>query len=698
MDKDKLSESMTFAMVKGELQIVDGMWVDSLLSYDVKAKPVIIDGKYKILEIIGQGGMGTVYKAEQIKLGRSVALKTFRSKEIPADVWRRFEREARAVAQLNHENIIKVYDFGITEDNRPFYTMELLSGESLEERLDRHGALSLPEFYYIFARVIEALKYTHEKNIVHRDIKPANVFLTLKDEQITGVKLVDFGIAGLVTDMGTADQRLTDTGTIFGSPLYMSPEQSRGENLDGRTDIYSCGCMLFECLTEGPPFRGKSALETIIMHQSTAVPPLPAKTERGEKIPDWLSQLYGLMMQKEKDNRIGSCAEIFDVMSFQLKDAKMPTNTSTENIKIEKEAHSGKTTPSYSSNAKTKIITVFAVIISGLGVIAWSLLKPASVAHKKNPESLVPAVDSKPQENSVTAPENLGNEPFAVRAGKGEKAFLFPKTAIGALEVFGVNDAVPAQGRLAYKKSDFLIFTADSSWPEDPKLWRGFGPGDLVGVELRRPVTIEHIKEICKMPTLARVFIEDSDIGPNLIDEINKLKPLVSLKLHDGKLDTADYVRLKRLPYLRELYIYDCKNITPILKLMLTKEPEVRLLNVTGCTIKEEDISLIAQLRNLTSLDLTNTTVTGMQLARVAGLKYLDTLFVNGAKVVPSDAKYIALFKGLRFLKVGPSWTLKDQEAVRSYFAPGQLKVSTPIPESSKDGIETYVKFDPEKL
>lgn len=695
---------MTFAMVKGQLQIVDGMWVDSLLNYDVKDKSVIIDGKYKVLEIIGQGGMGTVYKAEQIKLGRSVALKTFRSREIPPDVWRRFEREARAVAQLDHENVIKVYDFGITEDNRPYYTMELLSGESLEERLDRHGALSLSEFYYVFARVFEALKYTHEKNIVHRDIKPANVFLTLKNEQITGVKLVDFGIAGLVKDMGTADQKLTDTGTIFGSPLYMSPEQSRGENLDGRTDIYSCGCMLFECLTELPPFRGKSALETIIMHQGTPVPPLPAKTERGENIPDWLSKLYGLMMQKEKDNRIGSCAEIFDVMSFQLKGKTQSARTATiPKQEIEK-------SPDKSRTSRVALFACLLLLACGLSAgIFWDKIKDTQFKKSKGNKANVEAASSFlsiPKEYSevdFTSPVEPDTfEPFRIKTKAGELCFQFPKTAIGTIEVSGKSGTGKvAKGKVCFAEGDDLCFTNDINWPRYARQWRCFAPGDLVGITVttgKMPLPADHLQEICRKSSLTELYLEDTDIGAPLIDEINKLPYLISLKIHDGKLKPEDYIRLKRLPWLWRLNLFDCTDISDILDKLTSKNNDLMHLTVTGCKLKDQDFETIAKMKRLAYLDLTNTNATGSQLAKLTNLDSLQSLFLNCPGISAADVPIIARFKNLKFLRVNPSWTRADIEKIKAKFPKNKIDVSGPTPEGTKETIETFLDFKLEKL
>lgn len=644
---------MTFAMVKGQLQIVDGMWVESLLNEPVDAKPVIIDGKYKVLDIIGQGGMGTVYRAEQLKLGREVALKTFRSKEIPPDVWRRFEREARAVAQLNHENIIKVYDFGITEDNRPYYTMELLSGESLEERLDRQNALSLAELYYIFARVFEALKYTHEKNIVHRDIKPANVFLTLNEGQITGVKLVDFGIAGLVTDMGAVDQKLTETGTIFGSPLYMSPEQSRGENLDARTDIYSCGCMLFECLTGATPYRGKSALETIIMHQSNPVPPLPAKSERQEQIPQWLSQLYGLMMQKDKNNRIGSCGEIFDVMSFQLKQSK--SKIAVKN----REEKSRETDSPVKVQTKSFLLFSFLTIV----FLAAFLLMPTALKSRpdkqEESDNLTNASPSKEQEMEWHFRKIMPNTNRVV--------FHFPATPIGGIATFSRELFEPAKGFKEYDKDDKICFRTAGAWPADPTDWRRFGPYDLFSVELEdgeKIWEVEHIKELCKLYGLSKLYIGNTNADGKIIDDINKIDSLISLKLRSSKISTKDLLRLKHLPIFVQLSIYDLKDISPILR-VLKQKGLIAQLNLTGCAVTDEDCALLAKLKNLRILDLTETTVTPVGLRRLIHAPCLKALYLTDTQIRPEEFADTAKFPGLTYLMVGKNWTPQQIAALR---------------------------------
>ena len=217
-------------------------------------------GHYTVTGKLGQGGMGIVYAARDERLGRTVALKTMSSLGGDETARKRFEREARAAASVNHPNVCQLYEIG-EDDGELFIAMELLEGESLGERLTR-GALSVAEAVPIALAILAALEALHARGIVHRDLKPSNVFLTPH-----GVKLLDFGLArpsepptGRVVARA---HELTRTGMVLGTPRYMAPEQVTGDGLDARSDLFAVGAMLFEMLAGRPAFAGRNAVEIL---------------------------------------------------------------------------------------------------------------------------------------------------------------------------------------------------------------------------------------------------------------------------------------------------------------------------------------------------------------------------------------------------------------------------------------------------
>jgi serine/threonine protein kinase len=231
----------------------------------------VIGGVFKIDSLIGEGGMGIVYLAQHLSLNRLYALKVLSPSIVSEQSWLRFKAEAKTLAALNHPGLVRVYDLGIQENTVPYYSMDYLEGETLEDLLVRKGPQELEYAISIFIAVLDALAYAHRNNVVHRDIKPANIFICRNQE----IKILDFGISKLVGARNSQrNQELTAIGEVFGSPYYMSPEQCRGEQIDFRSDIYSVGCTLFEALTGYVPFESGNSLEIAMLHEEGKIPQL----------------------------------------------------------------------------------------------------------------------------------------------------------------------------------------------------------------------------------------------------------------------------------------------------------------------------------------------------------------------------------------------------------------------------------------
>ncbi len=234
-------------------------------------------GRYEIRSLIGRGGMAEVHQAYDTLLSRVVAIKMLRIDLAKDTVFlTRFRREALASASLNHENIVQVYDTGEqivtapdgTEVHVPYIVMELVEGHTVHQLLTDGQPVPINEAIEIMSGVLNALEYSHKRGLVHRDIKPGNVMLTNSGK----IKVMDFGIARALEDSG---QTMTSTDAVVGTAQYLSPEQARGETVDTRSDLYSCGCMLFELLTGRAPFKGDSAVSVAYQHVAE-MPPLPS--------------------------------------------------------------------------------------------------------------------------------------------------------------------------------------------------------------------------------------------------------------------------------------------------------------------------------------------------------------------------------------------------------------------------------------
>ena len=253
--------------------------------------PMSVVGAYRLLSLLGEGGMGRVYLAEHVKLGRRVALKMLRSEfaNNPNAV-RRFFDEARAVNQIRHDNIIEVTDFveGVG-GGESYFIMELLVGTDLAQ-LQLSGPLSLQRIFHIARQVCSALAAAHDAGIVHRDLKPENVFIVKRNNDSEFVKILDFGVAKL-TDPLHAVQGQTQAGAILGTPEYMSPEQAGGTAVDHRTDIYAFGVILYELVAGRRPFNGQSFGEYVIAHLSVAPTPPSQLSSTTQAIPEALEAL-----------------------------------------------------------------------------------------------------------------------------------------------------------------------------------------------------------------------------------------------------------------------------------------------------------------------------------------------------------------------------------------------------------------------
>lgn len=232
----------------------------------------VIDGRYRVEKLLGEGAVGVVYKALDAKTGQHVAIKIWLEESLDEQTSGRFSREAKALTTLEHPNIVDVYGYGVV-DNSPYLAMEMLVGGTMEGKLESGEPLDPGFVFFIGKQMLEALAFAHSRAVVHRDLKPDNIFIVEKPGSMPQVKLLDYGLAKfLAPEEDPVNKALTMNGMVMGTPLYMAPEQAMGGKVDLTADVYAAGCVLFELFTGRLPFLGETHGELLRAHMMTPVP------------------------------------------------------------------------------------------------------------------------------------------------------------------------------------------------------------------------------------------------------------------------------------------------------------------------------------------------------------------------------------------------------------------------------------------
>lgn len=414
----------------------------------------VLDNRYQIVQVLGQGGMGTVFKATNLSLNKPVAVKALHM-FLDNFAAARFQQEIKAMSMLSHPHLISVLDAGTTNSGTPYFVMEFLNGPALGDILKQQRVLPDSRAVRMFIQMADALAYAHEQGIIHRDLKPNNV-VVLSHRGKDFVKLVDLGIAKLMTP-GAAGQGLTMTGEVFGSPIYMSPEQCSGRAVDARSDIYSLGCLMFETVCGAPPFMGGSALETFNLHLTEDVPLVSSVP--GVQMTALLRHLEPVMarcMQKQPESRFQSMEELskaLEQIDRGVAYSAYDEGAATTLIAPQADAAASRSSTRDSVKPERPALNKNLLVGAGAFAVVFCLLLAGSqmLLHRSPPppvpvptfiQNSQPYVDTASIQKSIEAatekqlsqhctvsyPENSGKtnvQVVAVYAGKGQEADNF---------------------------------------------------------------------------------------------------------------------------------------------------------------------------------------------------------------------------------------------------------------------------------
>lgn len=668
----------------------------------------LIAGTYRVLDFIGEGAMGLVYKVEHTLLNKVLAFKVLKTEHLSESVWKRFHIEAQAIARLAHPNIVKIYDMSQTEDGTPFFTMDFLVGQSLDDYLQEYGRLTVEEALPIFRQICSGLAYANDHGIIHRDIKPGNIMLTdIKDDNIAQctVKIVDFGIAKLVDDGNTAQQGLTKPGEVFGSPLYMSPEQCMGSKLDQRTDMYSVGITMFQALTGRPPLLGKSAVETAALHQ-TQEPPMLRDIAPDIDFPIELEEVIATMLEKSREDRYSSLAEVAnELLRIERGEDKVSPRERSKNGRHsqnqwlpDRESNLDDTQNRTGQRAqpltKAQLFLVAALALTGLAATLYVLF-PVKVKSAKTVatyDQLVPGPkdDTSESYELISMPERKDVNEYLTSHkgsysrteninGKLFKVFDFPeKFSLGKFYYnHGLKgDRFEAIGTHRISASSQTKLEANQFVEAYPELISRFSPDDLNWFSInevapRNPklaTSVAHLRLLDHLD-LKRCALNSADL--KVLEALTRLT-ILNISQSVKSKELAEFTLLKQIRSLQLEYLEE----PSVLIKVLQRYNVLEVFDLRHSNLSKNDFICLSQMNKLLSLTTKDCHMTDSDLELLSKLPNLKRLNVDACNDLTSNClASLKKFKKLEILTLPEGLYRKQTKKQLEQLLPGIIVI-----------------------
>jgi serine/threonine protein kinase len=614
----------------------------------------VVAGTYKLLDKIGEGGMGSIYKAKHIALGRTCAVKFLNPGLLSRDSFERFQEEAKISASLNHPSICTIYDLGLHQGILPYYAMDFIKGSNLEEVVHRHGPLSCGAALELYAEICEALAYAHRRSIIHKDLKPANFMLFHETNGKMGVKILDFGIAEFSDRENQENKESGETvNEVSGSAAYMSPEQFRGEKLDKRADIYSIGASIYETLTGTPPFDyyDYESLEEAHLNEE----PETMSERTGLDFPSQVEAIVAKCLKKSPADRYQNASELaIDLRRVlegkALQFARARTNTGSQ---PQSQAETGITKKSLTLVfASTLVLFVAPVALFYLLNLSHNnsekktTFKTTNALERHITHSPLASEASKFMFGNPSGVEKLAEEfckqeikPYRQNDGEdGDRIFVFPKDfTLGDICVLkpGVNavsHSIPANGTVKLKRDDNIIYKPDDIVFKYKKLYSGFKSGDFAQLcvnESPQAMEPNNLGFLASVKGIKRmVFSDCPDDRGEVAKALKEFKDLRSLEFKTSRIDLS---KLKSADLPADInffgYFDDCPvaAFAPPIAAFKGRKLSGLYIPLTG-----NDLQTLAQSVSVNNLTLQNLQLNDDYVRNIAKIKGLKKLIVGG--------------------------------------------------------------------
>lgn len=635
------------------------------------APPVLPDelgrvGGFRILQVIGRGGMGIVFRAEDVQLGRQVAMKIMLPSVAaqPGSV-ERFLRESRAAAGIRHEHVVTIYQVG-EEAGMHYLTQELLVGETLKDRLTREGKLPLYASLRIGREIALGLAAAHAQGLLHRDIKPSNIWL---DERNSRVKILDFGLARF--QMG--DVELTGSGVILGTPVYMAPEQAAGKQLDGRSDLFSLGCILYQMTTGRLPFPGSDVYA--VMHSMVLETP-PSPTDVNSDVPPFVSDLIDQLLSKDRENRPANAAEVALTLEFALRSMEA-TNALSETQSIAFQPHRRTAVelpqlrPEELARQPSKERLVDWILVGGSVLILGGLFVfmfvrglesnaakttevQRAVELSKAPEQKYETVptqeaapaaslnsatasvvgDTKPEVQATVAPQQImpGTEPIDYAAEHRAAEWVLSMKGGGSLVGEHGRHTVLKAGSLPDKFFMTDVYIANNPQLTDSELDNLAGCRRLryLGLPGCSAITAEGLKRLKSISSLSVLAVQSTNVGDGIASVIAHWPLLSSLNIaggtKKGRLSDEGIAALPSLPRLQILNLVGTLVTDAGLQTLVTRCPNLEDIEISG---RPRTFVTLKEFRHLQAIGCSGDQLTDHNLVELHELHGLERLRVQ---------------------------------------------------------------------
>lgn len=629
----------------------------------------IVAESYEILSVLAQGSMGVLFKVRHTTLDQVYALKIVAPDKLNEANWKRFEQEAKVLGQLNHANIVQIFNMGLDGNGCPFYVMELLEGQTLADYLSEHQKLTLEQFIDIFVQVCAGLEQVHQKEFVHRDIKPSNLVLTQLDGKIN-VKIIDFGIVRQdgIRALTQNEQGLTVPGEIFGSPLYMSPEQANGEQIDLKSDIYSLGCTMYESISGKPPFCGESAFATLMMHQESEPEPIEREDIRADVLTE-ISHIIEKAMKKKSFQRFQSVKDLSKRI-FALKALRATGGgQGIRGARVdEEETNFGEvlaTPPAppapQPSTFKPMLVAGLAVLI--IGGIGAAVLQPGSRESKADPVArqakvaapvapsstdATPEIITAPDKDFIHAKSPITSVVTGPGGNKVRRFYLDDKYSIG--EFFGGGlKGKKFKGQFDSPDIQPVSFASGDSIKSYPEVYKRFDDGAISDLRLNGALSLPPVSLLKSWKNLGSLQFEDMNLERSgFVKELGQLKDLKALTFTNTQFASKDLIDSGVLPRLTSLRLIDAQ-YKPILPALL-KCKKLDKLALRGAKLDAADWKVISAL-NVQDLDLSRNTLSKQNFQDLAKMKNLRMLSLAHANFKEQDLLLLSKCSKLTALK-----------------------------------------------